>query len=82
MNKVHKMPWYRCIMESVLFHSFYDAVTFFLLFSLIVFKSSTFIVGCLIFLLNLFGVFLGLRERAQLQDELEKYEGVRERTRV
>jgi len=74
MNKEYDMPWYRCILESTLFHAVYDIFTFFLYMWLLKYTSSITVILFLNFLMNGFGIFLGFRAKKVLADELINYQ--------
>ena len=74
MNQQYDMPWYRCILESTIYHAAYDLFNFFIYMMLLEYTSSITIILFLNMLMNGVGVFLGFRAKKLLEDELMDYQ--------
>jgi len=74
MNQQYDMPWYRCILESTIYHAAYDLFNFFIYMLLLEYTSSVTIILFLNMLMNGIGVFLGFRAKKLLEDELMNYQ--------
>ena len=74
MNQQYDMPWYRCILESTIYHAAYDLFNFFIYMLLLEYTSSVTIILFLNMLMNGVGVFLGFRAKKLLEDELMNYQ--------